>query len=168
VPVPSYGPGDLARVGAGSGTRDDEHVDLPGDVSFVQFSSGTTGIKRGVVVTDAAVLSQLEAYAAAGEGATVAARFAPGSSFGTDNRFYAGQGAVVWQPHWQPDGRDLAPGTYDLGTWRLGASPFGGDDELGARLTELASPTLRLLHVLPAQQGRVGRGRGGGVPASPS
>ncbi|MEN5075129.1 DUF2961 domain-containing protein [Isoptericola cucumis] len=69
-----------------------------------------------------------------GGGATVAARFAPGSSWGTDNRFYAGQGAVVWQPHWQPGGRDLAPGTYDLGTWHLGASPFGGDDELGARL----------------------------------
>ncbi len=69
-----------------------------------------------------------------GGGATVAARFAPGSSWGTDNRFYAGQGAVVWQPHWQPGGRALAPGTYDLGTWRLGASPFGGDDELGARL----------------------------------
>jgi acyl-CoA synthetase (AMP-forming)/AMP-acid ligase II len=35
------------------------------DASFLQFSSGTTGIKRGVMVTDAAVLAQLRTYAQA-------------------------------------------------------------------------------------------------------
>lgn len=37
----------------------------PTGVSFLQFSSGTTGIKRGVLVTDEAILSQLETYAKA-------------------------------------------------------------------------------------------------------
>ncbi|MFC7880008.1 DUF2961 domain-containing protein [Isoptericola sp. NPDC057391] len=69
-----------------------------------------------------------------GQDATVAARFVPGSSSGADNRFYAGSGAVVWQPHWQPGGRALGVGTFDLGAWRVGASPFGGDDTLGSRL----------------------------------
>jgi fatty-acyl-CoA synthase len=35
------------------------------NASFLQFSSGTTGIKRGVVVSDEAVLSQLETYSSA-------------------------------------------------------------------------------------------------------
>jgi acyl-CoA synthetase (AMP-forming)/AMP-acid ligase II len=35
------------------------------EASFLQFSSGTTGIKRGVLVPDAAVLAQLDAYAGA-------------------------------------------------------------------------------------------------------
>ncbi|MFN8586519.1 MAG: AMP-binding protein [Candidatus Eisenbacteria bacterium] len=34
-------------------------------VSFLQFSSGTTGIKRGVRIADAAVLAQLDTYAGA-------------------------------------------------------------------------------------------------------
>lgn len=33
------------------------------DASFMQFSSGTTGIKRGVLVTDEAVIAQLQTYA---------------------------------------------------------------------------------------------------------
>jgi fatty-acyl-CoA synthase len=41
----------------------------PGDgslgASFMQFSSGTTGIKRGVLVSDEAVMAQLETYAGA-------------------------------------------------------------------------------------------------------
>jgi len=69
-----------------------------------------------------------------GRDATVAARFVPGSSSGADNRFYAGQGAVVWQPHWQPGGRPLGADTVEVGTWRVGGSPFGGDDTLGGRL----------------------------------
>ena len=36
---------------------------IPVDTSFIQFSSGTTGIKRGVLVSDEAVISQLETYA---------------------------------------------------------------------------------------------------------
>jgi fatty-acyl-CoA synthase len=35
----------------------------PLDASFMQFSSGTTGIKRGVLVTDEAVIAQLRTYA---------------------------------------------------------------------------------------------------------
>lgn len=38
---------------------------LPREASFLQFSSGTTGIKRGVLVTDQAVVSQLETYSEA-------------------------------------------------------------------------------------------------------
>lgn len=40
--------------------------DQPGlDASFLQYSSGTTGIKRGILVTDDAVLAQLRTYAKA-------------------------------------------------------------------------------------------------------
>jgi fatty-acyl-CoA synthase len=35
------------------------------DASFLQYSSGTTGIKRGVLVTDEAVIAQLGSYASA-------------------------------------------------------------------------------------------------------
>ena len=35
------------------------------DASFMQFSSGTTGIKRGVLVSDEAVIAQLQTYATA-------------------------------------------------------------------------------------------------------
>ena len=38
---------------------------LPPETSFLQFSSGTTGFKRGVLVTDDAVLAQLDVYAEA-------------------------------------------------------------------------------------------------------
>ncbi|GGM01750.1 DUF2961 domain-containing protein [Nakamurella endophytica] len=68
-----------------------------------------------------------------GDTASVAEVYHAGSAFGADNRFYPGSGAVVWQPLWQPGGRTWAPGTYDLGTWTVGASPIGGDDTLGAR-----------------------------------
>lgn len=37
----------------------------PIDASFVQFSSGTTGIKKGVVIDDGSVLRQLDAYSKA-------------------------------------------------------------------------------------------------------
>jgi fatty-acyl-CoA synthase len=37
-------------------------VEIPDDISFLQFSSGTTGIKRGVLVQDEAVLAQLAEY----------------------------------------------------------------------------------------------------------
>ena len=38
---------------------------LPVDGAFLQFSSGTTGIKRGVVVSDRAALAQIAAYSRA-------------------------------------------------------------------------------------------------------
>lgn len=53
-PVPGEEPG-VANTAAGE----------PLEASFLQFSSGTTGIKRGVLVRDEAALAQLHAYAAA-------------------------------------------------------------------------------------------------------
>ena len=49
----------------GQALRSDSGTSVDPNVSFMQFSSGTTGIKRGVLVTDEAVLAQLESYAAA-------------------------------------------------------------------------------------------------------
>ena len=42
-----------------------EREEPPSDCSFLQFTSGTTGIKRAVVVSDEAVLAQLDGYARA-------------------------------------------------------------------------------------------------------
>lgn len=69
-----------------------------------------------------------------GNDASVAAAYTAGSAFGQDNHYMAGTGAVVWQPLWQPGGKPLPPGDYSLGRWRVGASPIGGDDTLGATL----------------------------------
>jgi fatty-acyl-CoA synthase len=49
---------ELPAPAAGAGV-----VGAPLDASFMQFSSGTTGIKRGVLVTDEAVTAQLRTYA---------------------------------------------------------------------------------------------------------
>ena len=60
---PSLTPQTLSRQGqprqAAAGTP------VGPDVSFMQFSSGTTGIKRGVLVPDDAVNAQLDTYSAA-------------------------------------------------------------------------------------------------------
>lgn len=45
-----------------SGALPDRDARAPRTAAFVQFSSGTTGVKRGVVVSDDAALSQLDAY----------------------------------------------------------------------------------------------------------
>ncbi|MEJ7651083.1 MAG: DUF2961 domain-containing protein [Nakamurella sp.] len=66
--------------------------------------------------------------------ASFAAACQSGSAFGADNRYVAGSGALIWQPLWAPGGRALPTGTYQVGTWRFGASPIGNDDTLGARL----------------------------------
>jgi len=72
---------------------------------------------------------------ASSDEATVAAAYRAGSAWSQDNRFVdTGPGAFVWQPLWQPGGRTWSPGRYAGGTWRLGASPTGDDDTLGARL----------------------------------
>ncbi|WP_218013587.1 DUF2961 domain-containing protein [Georgenia sp. 311] len=71
---------------------------------------------------------------ATSDDASVAAAYVPGSAWDEDNRYYAGSGAVVWQPLWQPGGRTLPAGEYAAGAWRIGASAEGHDDELGARL----------------------------------
>jgi fatty-acyl-CoA synthase len=62
-PQPTLAPRTLEL----SGTRPSpaEGPPVAPDVSFMQFSSGTTGIKRGVLVSDRAVLEQLDTYAAA-------------------------------------------------------------------------------------------------------
>jgi acyl-CoA synthetase (AMP-forming)/AMP-acid ligase II len=53
---------DLRSPGVdGSGAPVDEAA-VPLDASFMQFSSGTTGIKKGVLVTDDAVIRQLTTY----------------------------------------------------------------------------------------------------------
>jgi fatty-acyl-CoA synthase len=54
----------FALRASGAGPAADGHEPLP-DSAFLQFSSGTTGIKRGVVVTHAAALQQLQTYGAA-------------------------------------------------------------------------------------------------------
>ncbi|WP_051266519.1 DUF2961 domain-containing protein [Nakamurella lactea] len=69
-----------------------------------------------------------------GSNASVAVGYRAGSAFGSDNTYYAGSGAVVWQPLWQPGGRGWAQGDHPLGSWRVAASPIGGDDLLGAAL----------------------------------
>jgi hypothetical protein len=69
-----------------------------------------------------------------GADASVAVGYRAGSAFGADNTYFAGSGAVVWQPLWQPGGRAWPQGDYALGSWRVGASPIGGDDSLGASL----------------------------------
>ncbi|MGO1510914.1 MAG: family 43 glycosylhydrolase, partial [Actinomycetales bacterium] len=73
---------------------------------------------------------------ATSEDASVATAHVPGSSWSEDNRFYAGSGAVVWQPHWAPGGRDLPEGDYAAGTWRIGANTEAHDDGLGASLLD--------------------------------
>jgi fatty-acyl-CoA synthase len=62
---PALAPHTLAATGAPRDVAHDDGDRLSPTVSFMQFSSGTTGIKRGVLVTDEAVLRQLDTYAAA-------------------------------------------------------------------------------------------------------
>jgi acyl-CoA synthetase (AMP-forming)/AMP-acid ligase II len=50
-------------IGSSQGARSAEDPVI--DASFMQFSSGTTGIKKGVLVTDQAVVAQLRAYSEA-------------------------------------------------------------------------------------------------------
>ena len=57
----AYTPNSLDPIG----TQRSADVDRPLPAAFLQYSSGTTGIKRGVLVTDDAVLAQLETYAQA-------------------------------------------------------------------------------------------------------
>ncbi len=68
------------------------------------------------------------------ENASVAAAYRSGTAWSEDNRYFAGSGAVVWQPLWQPGGRMWEPGTYPVGTLRVGAAPDGQAAELGEAL----------------------------------
>ena len=57
---PSLTPGSVAQ--RGEPRRSPDGTPVGRDVSFMQFSSGTTGIKRGVLVSDGAVNAQLDRY----------------------------------------------------------------------------------------------------------
>jgi hypothetical protein len=60
---------------------------------------------------------------ATGAGLSVVTAYRAGSAWSADNHWYdSANGAVAWQPLWQPGGRPLPPGTYDGGHWRLGFS----------------------------------------------
>lgn len=61
--IPVLAPGTMECTG--EPVRPDRGEPVGPDISFMQFSSGTTGIKRGVLVTDVAVLAQIDAYAGA-------------------------------------------------------------------------------------------------------
>jgi fatty-acyl-CoA synthase len=64
--LPTFAPRDLTALsGSNNPSPDDSDVGPGLDASFLQYSSGTTGIKRGVLVDDDAVLAQLRAYASA-------------------------------------------------------------------------------------------------------
>ena len=60
---------------------------------------------------------------ATGPGLSVVTAYRPGSAWSEDNHWYdPSNGAVAWQPLWQPGGRPLPPGSYDGGSWRIGFS----------------------------------------------
>jgi acyl-CoA synthetase (AMP-forming)/AMP-acid ligase II len=67
LPTRGLSPFDLSELSASAACvpAGRPALEAPLDASFLQFSSGTTGIKRGVLVTDDAVTAQLHAYAAA-------------------------------------------------------------------------------------------------------
>ncbi|GAB3839612.1 family 43 glycosylhydrolase [Kribbella italica] len=76
---------------------------------------------------------------ATGAGLSVVAAYKAGSAWSTDNHWYdPPNGAVAWQPLWQPGGRALPPGTYEGGTFRFGFSAKEKDvqyaDQLAAGL----------------------------------
>ena len=62
-PTPRFLPFGLTPCDATGTPATADGAPLPADASFLQFSSGTTGIKRGVLVTDDAVMAQLRTYA---------------------------------------------------------------------------------------------------------
>jgi acyl-CoA synthetase (AMP-forming)/AMP-acid ligase II len=55
--------GALAQESGGEGFR--QHVPHPEDIAFLQHSSGTTGLQKGVALSHRAVLNQLASYAEA-------------------------------------------------------------------------------------------------------
>ncbi|ADB30975.1 Glycosyl hydrolase family 32 domain protein [Kribbella flavida DSM 17836] len=76
---------------------------------------------------------------ATGPGLSVVTAYRAGSAWSADNHWYdASNGAVAWQPLWQPGGRALPPGSYEGGTYRFGFSATERDtafaEELAAGL----------------------------------
>ncbi|TDD20161.1 glycoside hydrolase [Kribbella turkmenica] len=76
---------------------------------------------------------------ATGPGLSVVTAYREGSAWSADNHWYdASNGAVAWQPLWQPGGRPLPPGAYDGGHYRFGFSDTEQDvtfaDSLAAGL----------------------------------
>lgn len=64
---------------------------------------------------------------------SLAAAYRGESAWSEDNRYFVRE-SVMWQPLWQPGGRELPPGDYEGGTWRMGASGRPADTELAERL----------------------------------
>ncbi|HET6297592.1 MAG TPA: family 43 glycosylhydrolase [Kribbella sp.] len=65
---------------------------------------------------------------ATGPGLSLVTAYRQGSAWAEDNHWYDPQnGAVAWQPLWQPGGRPLPQGSYDGGLWRFGFSPIEKD-----------------------------------------
>lgn len=68
------------------------------------------------------------------EGSLVAA-YRNGSAWSEDNRWFNPPGEnIAWQSLWQPGGRELQPGDYPGGTWRIGASARPADTDYADRL----------------------------------
>jgi hypothetical protein len=74
---------------------------------------------------------------ATGSGLSVVTAYKQGSAWSADNHWYdPPNGAVAWQPLWQPGGRALPPGSYSGGTWRFGFSGTEKDTTLANRLAD--------------------------------
>ena len=74
---------------------------------------------------------------ATGSGLSVVTAYKQGSAWSADNHWYdSPNGAVAWQPLWQPGGRALSPGSYSGGTWRFGFSGTEKDTTLANRLAD--------------------------------
>ena len=74
---------------------------------------------------------------ATGPGLSVVSAYKRGSAWAEDNHWYdPGNGAIAWQPLWQPGGRAWPAGTYDGGTWRFGFSNTERDTALANKLVD--------------------------------
>jgi hypothetical protein len=72
---------------------------------------------------------------ATGPGLSVITAYRHGSAWSEDNHWYdPPNGAVAWQPLWQPGGRALPPGSYDGGTWRFAFSASPADTALADQI----------------------------------
>ncbi len=66
VPCPVYGSEALAEsISNGDRTSLNAHRPDPGEIAFLQHSSGTTGLQKGVALSHQAVLNQLASYSEA-------------------------------------------------------------------------------------------------------
>ncbi|TDO46305.1 glycosyl hydrolase family 32 [Kribbella sp. VKM Ac-2527] len=74
---------------------------------------------------------------ATGPGLSVVTAYKAGSAWSADNHWYdPPNGAVAWQPLWQPGGRPLPPGAYPGGIYRFGFSPTERDVAFAEQLAD--------------------------------